>query len=98
MLERPILRSSGSNYQPTIGNRLGESLLFLGSFQQVGSADRRAGFAKGNAVGIDEPQLASAKIRHRTRGGTNVKRISGADQHYNEMIEFGGTRQANILR
>ena len=71
-------------------------ILFRGGEKRRG-ANRRAGFAKREFIGIYDPEMAEAEVAHRARGGADVEGISRVYQHNAQAFELGFCGQAPLL-
>jgi len=78
----------GADDQGAVCDGFGDGGVFAGGVEDGGGVNGRFGAFKGDAVFVDEAQIAEAEVVHRPGDGSDVVGVAGADEDDGEAGEF----------
>jgi hypothetical protein len=81
MIQLAVSHRRGTHHERAICDRVGQILEFLGSFQQFGTANGRAGFPEGEAEGVHDTEMPRSEIAHGAGRSADVQRVARAHEH-----------------
>src|SRR5277367_2741227 len=76
-----------------VGDGFGNARAFCRIAQQLGRADSRLRFAKGELVAVDDTEMQEAEVAHGSRSRSDVERVARRHQHYDDAVELGCSQQ-----
>src|SRR5215469_2531353 len=89
LMERAIAYGSRAYNQRAISDSFGDRGTFFSVFENLRRTHGRARLAERQFIGIDDPQVVRAEIRHGAGGRTDIQRIARANQNHNEVGKIG---------
>jgi len=93
VLHLTLADGGGSDDECAILDGFGEGLELFGAGEQRRGANRGARLAKSQLVGVYYAKMEETEVAHGAGGGTDIERITRADEDDAQAIGFGAGRQ-----